>query len=1001
MKRVMQRAKSIAIMVLLCYCSIAAQSYIQDDGTTAPKWRIGNDRYVEIFSDNDSNLVKIEVNGVLKTLAFDGDIRKARNIIGGAANRILFQFSQDSTSFIIAPTNQRYLYYNNGWQWRWAWAPSDTTTVVRTERTITTSAPLRIDGGASADLSANRTLSILYNSTNLKVLSNELNTIQDIAASSSPTFVQLTLSNPGTTSSSAVRADRSVSTSLPLSGGGNLTADRTISLNYNSTNFKLTSNQLNTIQDIATTSSPTFYNLSLTNNFTLGGYVSSNLIPLYPDTYDLGSSTKLWRKGWLSEMEAILFAKNTITLLGGWFYVTKNAGTLVYDVNTSQTQIDFGTTLTANDFIVFRNPGLVEYMQIISSAGGSTYNVSRNKDGSGANSWPAGTPFAVLGYNGDGRIEFNAYDTPRISIIKQGTTYNSQTELIRIGDLNGMPGYSSQTFGAYFGDASSYFKYDQSNGAAIRGALYLSNGDNVSTVLNSKASQTDLNTLSSTVSTHTTQISQNTSEISLRAYQSDLNTLDGRVTIAEAAIDVNANNINLKVSKNDVINQINISTEGININASRLTIGSATTFLSGYDPTTKIPAGGAANDVNSYTTTINGGKITTNTITLSHLNFTPVQTSNVVASINASAEGITINANRLNLTGVLAVGTAANDINNYSTTISGNKVRSGIIQSNNWSSDAGSYYDLMYGTITLGGSSSPKFTVNSAGLMTATGGTIAALNFDHEWIYTGTKANPTILWNATESSIYVRPLLTNLKLVFFGQTHRGTTSGGTPAWTGHYGINAIDNSNRWVFTLDDEYQQIAGWNFDYQRFYKINSGTGFELSMASTTNITSGFAVWNPGAPKIFVGDSTSSMDWNSTKTNTLTIKGEVLSSQFSSTTTFDETSTSYIGTIVKSTGVFGRKMYSSSSYWEFELTGQKLWLSEQDANGTYTSKYITINSNIATRHIHIDGYNVPKFFGVTDTPPTSNLHDGDYYIGSTGTLGIYTGTQWRYYNLN
>ncbi|NJD22621.1 MAG: hypothetical protein FIA82_08135 [Melioribacter sp.] len=132
-----------------------------------------------------------------------------------------------------------------------------------------------------------------------------------------------------------------------------------ISLSYNSTNLKQTSNQLNTIQDIATTSSPTFSNVTATNDLT-AGFVNSNLIPKLTDTYDLGSSTKLWRKGWLSEMEAILFAKETITLLGGWFYVTKDAGTLPADVNTSQTTIDFGKAMTTNDIFVFRQPLTVE-----------------------------------------------------------------------------------------------------------------------------------------------------------------------------------------------------------------------------------------------------------------------------------------------------------------------------------------------------------------------------------------------------------------------------------------------------------------------------------------------------------------------------------------------------------------------------------------------------------------------------------------------------------------
>src|ERR1035437_8926340 len=70
-----------------------------------------------------------------------------------------------------------------------------------------------------------------------------------------------------------------------------------------------------------------------------------------------------------------------------------------------------------------------------------------------------------------------------------------------------------------------------------------------------------------------------------------------------------------------------------------------------------IVVGGAASDVNANTTTINGGKITTgsitalqiqaNTITASQLSFVPVNSTNVIASINASSEGITISASKI------------------------------------------------------------------------------------------------------------------------------------------------------------------------------------------------------------------------------------------------------------------------------------------------------------------------------------------------------------------
>jgi len=58
--------------------------------------------------------------------------------------------------------------------------------------------------------------------------------------------------------------------------------------------------------------------------------------------------------------------------------------------------------------------------------------------------------------------------------------------------------------------------------------------------------------------------------------------------------------------------------------------------------------------------TISADRIASGSINTSKLNFTPVSGSNVVATINASSEGITIDADTLDLSGVLNVGDAIN-----------------------------------------------------------------------------------------------------------------------------------------------------------------------------------------------------------------------------------------------------------------------------------------------------------------------------------------------------
>lgn len=202
--------------------------------------------------------------------------------------------------------------------------------------------------------------------------------------------------------------------------------------------------------------------LTVSGTITPGTGIAGSLIPTVTDTYDIGSATKLWRKGYLSEMDALLFSKNTVSVIGGWLMIAKNSGAIPVgqDVAAANTTIDFGQAMTLNQFVLFRAAGAVEYVQVGSLSSGTRYNVTRNLDGSGANDWPAGSVYVVLGVNGDGRIELNANSTPRISISKQGATYNAVTETVRIGDVNGLGGASVETYGFYAGDGTNYIRYD-------------------------------------------------------------------------------------------------------------------------------------------------------------------------------------------------------------------------------------------------------------------------------------------------------------------------------------------------------------------------------------------------------------------------------------------------------------------------------------------------------------------------------------------------------------
>lgn len=165
--------------------------------------------------------------------------------------------------------------------------------------------------------------------------------------------------------------------------------------------------------------------------------------------------------------------------------------------------------------------------------------------------------------------------------------------------------------------------------------------------------------------------------------------------VLSSKITINTDNINLRVQKNDVINQINISTEGILIEADNIEINGNVTFSAGYDPTTKAetyvsatqpvgaPSGSLWKDTSttpysiyrfdgatweiygtedadwrsvSNQTYIDGGKIYTNSVTTNEVNFTVVDTANIIGTINASTEGLDIQFNKVKISGKLDAG---------------------------------------------------------------------------------------------------------------------------------------------------------------------------------------------------------------------------------------------------------------------------------------------------------------------------------------------------------
>jgi hypothetical protein len=215
----------------------------------------------------------------------------------------------------------------------------------------------------------------------------------------------------------------------------------------------------------------------------VNGQVASHLIPSATDTYDLGSSEKLWRQSFISQINAVIFAEQTATLMGGYTIIAKDAGSFDQAVASAATNVDFGKSMTPGHFVLVRahdTAGTIraEYLQVGALVGGTIYSVTRDLAGvsSPDPAWPDGTPFMVLGTLGDGRIELNAYNTPKITFVTQGATYGSVGEPLRLGALDGMPGVAAGKFGLYLGDTTSAGMSFYDSTLLIRGEVRATSG---------------------------------------------------------------------------------------------------------------------------------------------------------------------------------------------------------------------------------------------------------------------------------------------------------------------------------------------------------------------------------------------------------------------------------------------------------------------------------------------------------------------------------------------
>jgi uncharacterized protein YjbI with pentapeptide repeats len=182
-----------------------------------------------------------------------------------------------------------------------------------------------------------------------------------------------------------------------------------------------------------------------------------------------------------------------------------------------------------------------------------------------------------------------------------------------------------------------------------------------------------------------------------------------------------------------VISSINSSTEGIIINANKLTL------------TGLLQVGGAAADINSGSTTINGGKLTTSSVAADRLNVTSLSAINAnLGNVTAGTlTGVTITGGTIqtSLSGQrISISGDDNDIKTYNSggTLVG--IIRGYALANGFSVSAASGIPLWLGGNTVEINS--KFIINSIGQLTTVNNITAAGNTGKALISDGTSFTP-------------------------------------------------------------------------------------------------------------------------------------------------------------------------------------------------------------------------------------------------------------------
>lgn len=178
-------------------------------------------------------------------------------------------------------------------------------------------------------------------------------------------------------------------------------------------------------------------------------------------------------------IKTAIFEKDTISTVGGTVTVL-DGDALFIDMSAldSSTLTVSGTsTFSVNDILRIKDGVNDEWLQV-SSASGNTYTVTRDKASAySANNnpaWKQGATVVNYGQTTEGGLLLTSSLTnaPYLGVFINGTTpWSGVSEKVRLGNLNGYLGYTSDTFGLGIGSVGTNepnMSFDSTNGIRIR-----------------------------------------------------------------------------------------------------------------------------------------------------------------------------------------------------------------------------------------------------------------------------------------------------------------------------------------------------------------------------------------------------------------------------------------------------------------------------------------------------------------------------------------------------